>query len=101
MRRVRSKFGVKAALELALRADADQRSGERWLAGKSMNAENFAALLRSDIGIDVLDATMGDNVQAWPAWYVALRRQHKLSTLRRAMAAQQRELEALEREATS
>jgi hypothetical protein len=93
-------FGAKAALQIALRAEADQRSAERWLAGKSMTAENFAALLRSDVGDQVLSAVMGDPAQ-WPAWYVAHQRQAKLSTMRRLLTEQRHQLENLEQASLS
>lgn len=98
MRLARARFGAKAALQLALRADADQRSAERWLAGKDCTAENFCALLRSDLGPDALAAIMGDDSKAWPAWYGAMRRQIGLSALRAGLRAQQRAIETLERE---
>jgi len=101
MRMARNRFGAKAALELALRAEADQRSAERWLAGKDCSVENFCALLRSDLGPDALAAVMGDDHTQWPAWYGALRRQISLSTLRAGLKAQQRAIEALERETVS
>ena len=98
MQLARARFGKKAPLELALRTDSDPRSGERWLAGKSMLAENLAGLIRSDIGDDVLEAIMGPDAKTWPEWYRAHRRQSKLSSLRQGLEAQKRALEALERE---
>jgi hypothetical protein len=96
MRMARSKFGAKASLELALRADADQRSAERWLAGKGLTAENFCSLLKSDLGPDALASVMGDDKAAWPAWYLGMRRQIALSSLRAGLVAQQRAIERLE-----
>ena len=99
MRLMRGSFGTKAALELALRTDADQRSAECWLAGKGMSAENFAALICSDIGDQVLDAMMGADAKTWPEWYAGFRRQVQISSLRRGLTEQQRALAALEQEA--
>lgn len=101
MQMAQGKFGSGVALELALRTDGHQRSAERWLAGKSMTADNLAALLCSDIGPDVIASLMGDDPKAWPAWYAGYRRQVSLSKLRRTLSDQQRALEALEREAVS
>lgn len=101
MRMVRDRFGAKASLELALRTEADQRSAERWLAKNpgGISADNFAELICSDIGDLVLTALMGPDSKQWPAWYGGFRRQMKLSTLRQSVAAQQRLLEDLERDA--
>lgn len=97
MQRLRGCFGAKAALQIALRADADQRSAERWLAGHAEpNAENFCALLRSEAGGEVLAALMGEDREQWPAWYRALERQVKLAAMRRTLSAQRRALEAFE-----
>ena len=97
MRAVRGALPRKTALELALRSGASPRSAETWLAGKGApNAEALAALLRSDLGLIVLEAIMAG---AAPPWWGALRRQIAISRLRRAQVEHQRALEALEREA--
>jgi hypothetical protein len=95
---LQSAFGPKAALQIALRADADERSAERWLSDKGgdPSAENFAALLRSDAGGVVLAAVMGADETAWPEWYRATRRQLQLAALRRGLSEQKRQLAALE-----
>ncbi len=104
---LRGLFGAKAALQIALRADADQRSAERWLAepGKAAHgdpsAENFAALLCSDIGDQALAAAMGPDPAGWPCWYARFDRQLKLGALRKTLTLQQRALEALERESAA
>lgn len=98
MRRLRSYFGKRAALQLALRGgNVRERTGERWLAGKGIDGENFAQLLRSDVGELVLETVMGADRKAWPAWYARLNKQIKISSLRRGLAEQQRAIEALER----
>jgi hypothetical protein len=96
MQKLRDRFGPKAPLEIALRADVEPRSSERWLSGKSMMAENFIDLVRSDVGDAVIDAAMGDDPLQWPEWYVLFKRQVRLSKLRRDLADQQREIAALE-----
>lgn len=101
MQFLRGRFGSKASLEIALRTEVDQRSAERWLAGKSMTAENFAALIRSDIGDQALAAIMGEDKKAWPAWFAGFRRQVSISSLRRGLIEQQQALEKIERETAS
>lgn len=96
MQKLRARFGTKAALEIAVRADVEPRSSERWLAGKSMMAENFIDLVRSDIGDEVIEAAMGEDPRQWPEWYALFRRQVRLGKLRRDLAEQQKELAALE-----
>ena len=97
MRAAQAAFPNKTALELALRSGASPRSAETWLAGKGApSAEALAELLRSDIGLTILEAIM---TGAEPPWWEALRRQIAISRLRRAQVEHQRALEALEREA--
>lgn len=72
MRAVQILWPSKTALELAARTGACERSAKYWLARKcDLSAEHLAELLRSDAGLAVLEALMGD---ARPAWYAALRR---------------------------
>jgi hypothetical protein len=100
MQKARAHFGAKAALEVALRADADQRSAERWLSQsarpKAPTSENLANLLRSDFGRHALEAIMGPDAKAWPAWYRGFRRQLQISEVRQSLMSQQRTLAALE-----
>jgi hypothetical protein len=88
-RLARKIWPVCTAPELASRAEVSVRNAEHWLAGRSgMSAEAFAALLRSDAGLEVLEAAMGD---ARPDWYAALRRrvrEERLEAQLQALAAE-------------
>lgn|GEM_PF-854370 len=92
-RLARKIWPVCTAPELASRTDVSVRNAEQWLAGRQgMSAEAFAALLRSDVGLDVLEAAMGD---ARPDWYAALRRrvrEERLEAQLQALAAEMAEI---------
>lgn len=63
---LREIFPAKPDLEIALRANVTQRTAERWLAGdNTLTAESLVALLRSDVGGDLLKALMADAVAPW------------------------------------
>lgn len=76
---LREIFPAKADLEIALRANVTQRTAERWLAGAdTLNAEILVALLRSDIGGDLLAALMSD---AAAPWWTGFRRHLEVARL--------------------
>ncbi|SRR5581483_7677631 len=85
------------AAELAARAGVSIRAAEYWLARRSnLSADALAALLRSDAGLDVLSAAIGE---ARPAWWRSFKRTMQIAELRRRQEQQRRLLERLEEEA--
>src|SRR5262245_2214534 len=72
----RALWPSKADMELAARADASPRMARYWLAERyDLSAEHLAALLRSDEGLQFLEAIMDG---AKPAWWRRFRHQVRL-----------------------
>jgi hypothetical protein len=93
----RALWPSKTALELAARTGACERTAKYWLARKcDLSAEHLAELLRSDAGLDVLEALMGE---ARPDWWRRFRRQVSLAAARRELDDARRRLERLELDA--
>lgn len=93
----RALWPVKTNIELSSRAGVSVRAAEYWLARRgNISADALAALLRSDAGLHVLEALIGTDR---PVWWLAFKRTHELSALRRAQEQQKRVIERLEREA--
>lgn len=89
---------TKSALHLHLLTGAPISTCEKLLCGqRTENAETLIALLRSDIGRDVLFALMGD---ASPEWFVKYRKQLDVNAVRRQLAETQRVIDALQKEAS-
>jgi hypothetical protein len=97
MRLARTLWPSKTALELASRTGASERMCRYWMSERfDISAEHLAELLRSDAGLAVLEALMGE---ARPDWWRGFKRQVSLAAARReAQAALRRvaELEARE-----
>lgn len=69
----------KTARHLAARAGTTHRAAEYWLGQQTgMSADALAELLRSDAGLDMLSAIMGD---AKPNWWPAFRQAAKASAI--------------------
>ena len=65
----RRVWPVKTARQLAARAGVSHRAGEFWLSQQTgMSADALAELLRSDAGLQMLEAIVGD---ARPSWWPA------------------------------
>jgi hypothetical protein len=64
---------------------------------RAESAETLIALLRSDLGRDVLFALMGD---ASPDWFTRYRKQLDVNAARRQLAESQRLIERLQQEAS-
>lgn len=78
---------AKAAYHLHILTDQPLSTCQKMLCGdRAENPEMITALLRSDLGREVLDALMGD---ARPDWYVRYQRQLDVAHARRVL----RELE--------
>lgn len=79
----------KTARNLAARAGRTPRSAEGWISGQTgMNADALADLLRSDAGLDVLDAVMGDHKPGWWPDFSAGVRIKNLEQKQAALAAE-------------
>ncbi|WP_276200337.1 hypothetical protein [Chelatococcus sp. XZ-Ab1] len=79
----------KTQHHLAARAGTSHRSAEKWLTGEcGLSADALANLIRSDVGIDVLEGLMGD---VKPSWWPEFRAQARI-------AAAEARLEALAKE---
>lgn len=84
----------KTAAELAVRSKSGVRACEYWLARKTeISGEALTELLRSDAGLEVLEAIIGD---ARPVWWRQFAKTIELSRLRKAQDDTRRRLEALE-----
>ena len=84
----------KTAAELSLRTGTGVRACEYWLSRKTdMSADALAALLRSDAGLEILEAIVGD---AKPNWWKQFARTIELSRLRKGQAEAARRLARLE-----
>jgi hypothetical protein len=89
---------VKPAEHLFIQADIPVSTGEKLLSGqRGESAETLVALLRSDLGRDVLFALMGD---ASPDWFSRYRKQLDVNAARRQLAESQRLIERLQQEAS-
>lgn len=90
--------GTKAASHLHILTDAPVSTCEKVVCGqRGESLEMFLALLRSDIGRDVLFAAVGD---ASPDWFVRYRKQLDVNVVRRKLAESQRLIEQLQQEAS-
>lgn len=87
----------KTAVEIARRTDVSPRAAEYWLQGRcGLSADALAALLRSDVGYEILEGLIGE---AKPDWWRTFKRTVELSKLRALQEEQRRVIERLEREA--
>lgn len=94
MRVAQALWPRKTAAQLAVRAGVSQRACEYWLARKSdLSADALTRLLRSDEGLDFLEAIMAD---ARPEWWRDFKRRTQLGALRREIEERRKTLERLE-----
>lgn len=85
----------KTAAELAFRSKTSQRACEYWLARQTdLSADALAELLRSDAGLEILEAVIGD---AKPKWWRQFAKTIELSRLRKAQAELRRAQEEHQR----
>lgn len=83
----------KTARHLSSRAGVTHRSAEYWLCGQTgMSADALTELLRSDVGLDVLQAIMG---QAKPTWWVSFSNRVRLGQLAADAEENMRAIEVL------
>lgn len=95
--RLAELYPQKPTARIAVFAGVSVRAVEHWFYGKGdVSADALAALLRSEAGLHVLRAIMGD---AKPKWWKRLRRTADLAELRRQQEEQRKLIERLEWEA--
>ncbi len=96
MRVARSLWPLKTDLALAERTGASDRMCRYWLASKySLSADDICALLRSDDGLQFLEAIMGD---AKPVWWQRMKASANRAALRRAQKQLQKQIDQMELE---
>jgi hypothetical protein len=94
MRAAQAIWPRKTAAELSVITGSGVRACEYWLSRKTeMSADALVALLRSESGLEILEAVIGD---ARPSWWKAFARTIELSRLRKAQDDTRRRLERLE-----
>lgn len=80
MRVAQSKWPNKTAANLSSTAKVSTRAAEFWLQGKyDLSADALAELLRSEHGLDFLEAILGN---ARPVWWRLFKRRQKRAQLR-------------------
>jgi hypothetical protein len=91
MHTARILWPVKTSVNLSIKSGASERACAYWLARKhDMTSEALAALLRSEEGLNFLEAIMGN---ARPLWWKAFKRRLRRAKLRSDIQELQRELE--------
>lgn len=81
-------------MRLAAITGAADRTARDWLALRAnYSADALAALLRTEDGLQILEAVMGD---ARPAWWRKIKRASQLATLRSSIAKQEQAIRQLE-----
>jgi hypothetical protein len=93
MRAVRGLWPAKTAAELSARTGAGERMCKYYLAERfALSADALAMLLRSEEGLQILEAAMGD---ACPSWWIDLKRQVRIADLQRRQRQLRQELDGL------
>lgn len=100
MAAVRRHYPQATAASLAVLTGQTLRAAERQLAEeREISTEGLVALLRSDLGFEVLEAVMNAvPAPSRPAWWRRLSRTASRAELRRQHAAISAKIDALERE---
>lgn len=101
MQFLRSKFPVKTAANVAVRAKVGVRTVEFWLSRdegrrRDMGVDAFIALLQSDVGLDVISAVMAALPKRdRPRWWVRHCNMARVIAIEAAQAQQQNEIKQL------
>lgn len=91
MRVAQTLWPTKTDMHLAHRTGTSDRMCRYWLANKyKLSVDDLAALLRSEEGLEVLTAMMGN---AKPVWWAGFKRGVKRAELRRQAKAIQKALD--------
>lgn len=94
MRAAQALWPRKTAAELSMRTGTGVRACEYWLSRKTaMSADALAELIRSDAGLEIIAAIIGD---VRPVWWKHFARTIEMSRLRKAQDESRRRLERLE-----
>lgn len=89
----RRLFPIKTARNLASRCSVTHRAAEAWISGQTgMSADALAELLRSDVGLEVLEAIVGP---AKPTWFVQFSNRVRLQQLAAQAEDNTRAIEAI------
>lgn len=92
----RRLWPVKTARQLAARAGTTHRAAEFWLSQQTgMSADALAELLRSDAGLLMLEAIVGD---ARPSWWPVFKQDAKAAGIERRLTALRAEIDEAKRE---
>ena len=92
----RRLWPVKTARHLASRAGTTHRAAEFWLSQQTgMSADALADLIRSDAGLDVLRALIGD---APPSWWPAFAADARAAGIERRLNDLRAEIDEVKRE---
>lgn len=91
----RRLWPVKTARQLAARAGATHRAAEFWLAHeKGLSADALAELLRSDAGLQMLEAIIGEHK---PSWWPSFRAEAKASAIAERLESIRAEIDEAKR----
>jgi hypothetical protein len=91
----RRLWPVKTARQLASRAGTTHRAAEFWLSQQTgMSADALAELLRSDAGLEVLQALIGT---APPSWWPDFRQDAKAAGIERRLNDLRAEIDEVKR----
>lgn len=92
----KKRWPIKTARHLAMRTRNTHRSAEGWLSLRTgMSADALADLIRSDAGLDVLQALIGD---APPSWWPTFRQDARAAGIERRLNDLRAEIEEAKRE---
>lgn len=87
----RKLWPIKTARQLAARAGVSHRAGEFWLSQQTgMSADALAELLRSDAGLHMLEAIVGE---ARPSWWPAFVADTKAHAIEKRLAVLRAEID--------
>lgn len=91
----RRLWPVKTARQLAARAGVTHRASEFWLSQQTgMSADALAELLRSDAGLQMLEAIIGEHT---PSWWPAFRSDAKAAVIGNRLDALRAEIDEAKR----
>lgn len=95
MQKARSLWPVKTASQLVANAGVSERAAKYWLSGKAgISSGALVNLLRSDHGLEFLEAIVGD---AKPEWWKLFRRRVQAAQLEAKIKRLEQELNAVRR----
>lgn len=91
----RQLWPVKTAVNLASRAGTSHRAAEFWLSQQTgMSADALAEILRSDAGLQMLEAIIGEHK---PSWWPSFRAEAKASAIAERLESIRAEIDEAKR----